>query len=47
LHTGASMLSPAPVVPEERRIPDGEWMQEHAHLARLRGLATIPLALFA
>src|SRR5215471_16862219 len=27
-HTGSSMLSPAPVLPEERRTRDGERMQE-------------------
>ena len=47
LHTGTSMLSAAPVAPEQGRRTDDERMQEHAHLARLRSRAAIPLALLA
>jgi hypothetical protein len=45
LDTGAPMLSPAPIPPEERRIPNHERMQEHTHLARLFGGAALPLTL--
>ena len=45
LHTHSSMLSPAPVTPEQRLIPDGEWMQQHADLAWFRGGIAIPLTL--
>jgi hypothetical protein len=31
LETGAPMLSPAPIAPEERPIPNHERMQEYAH----------------
>ena len=41
------MLSPAPVPPEKRRIPDGQWMQQHADLAWFPGGAALPLALRA
>ena len=45
LHTGTSMFSPAPVSPEKRRIPDGQWMQQHADLAWFLGGAALPLTL--
>jgi hypothetical protein len=45
--TGTSMLSSAPVLPEKRLPSDSERMQQDAHLARLRGCATLPLTLFA
>src|SRR5258708_20480625 len=44
--TGTSMLSSAPVLPEKRLPSDSERMQQDAHLARLRGCATLPLTLF-
>lgn len=47
LHTRAPMNSSTPVSPEERPIPDDEWMEENTHLARLRSLAAIPLTLSA
>lgn len=47
MHAGPSMNAPAPVAPEQRLFPDAERMQQHAHLARLRGLGAIPLTLFA
>ena len=47
LHACPSMLPSTPVTPEERPIPDDEWMQENTHLARLRGFAAIPLTLLA
>lgn len=47
LHAGPSMNPPTPVSPEQRLSPDAEGMQQHTHLARLRGLAAIPLTLFA
>lgn len=39
--------SPRPVLPEQRRLPDHERMQEETHLARLVRFAAIPLALLA
>ena len=47
MHTSASMNSSAPVSPQERSISNHEWMQEDAHLAWLRGVVAIPLALVA
>jgi hypothetical protein len=47
LYASASVFSPAPVTPEQRLIPDGEWMQQHADLARFRGGVAIPLTLVA
>jgi hypothetical protein len=47
LHTRAPMNSSTPVSPEERSISNHEWMQEDAHLAWLRGVVAIPLALIA
>ncbi len=47
LHTGSPMLSPAPVIPEERLPPDGEGMEEYTDLARLCCGSAIPLALLA
>ncbi len=46
-HTGAPVLSPAPVAPEQRCRSDDERMQKHTHLARLSGSAAIPLTLVA
>lgn len=40
-----SVMQTTPVIPEERLISNHEWMQQHAHLARLFGGAPIPLAL--
>jgi len=40
-----SMRPATPISPEERPIPDDEWMQEHTHLTRLFGRAAIPLTL--
>jgi hypothetical protein len=45
LHTHSSMLSPAPVTPEEGGRADDERVEQHAHLARLGGGTAIPLAL--
>ena len=45
VHTSAPMNSSTPISPEERSIPYGEWMQEHADLARLGRRTPIPLAL--
>ena len=42
---GPSMVPTTPVPPEQRFRPDDEWMQQHAHLARLGGGAALPLAL--
>jgi hypothetical protein len=47
LPTGAPVLSAAPISPEHRSGTHPERMQEHTHLARLRGSAAIPLALLA
>ncbi|WP_220202030.1 hypothetical protein [Reticulibacter mediterranei] len=47
LYARAPMHATAPVLPEERFTPDAERMQEHTHLARLRGLGAIPLTLVA
>src|SRR5258706_136980 len=45
LHARSAMEPPAPVLPEERSRPDGEGMQQHAHLTRLFGGAALPLTL--
>ncbi len=47
VHARPPMIPTAPVIPEERRIPDNERMQEDAHLARLLGGAALPLTLLA
>ncbi len=47
LHAGAPVLSAAGVAPEQRCGTHPERMQQHTHLARLRGSATIPLTLLA
>jgi hypothetical protein len=47
LDTGAPMLSPAPIPPEERCGTHPEWMQQHTHLARLFGGVALPLTLLA
>ena len=47
LETGTPMLSPAPIPPEKRLIPNPERMQEHAHLAWFLGDTALPLALLA
>ena len=47
LHARPSVLSSAPVAPEQRRRPDDEGMQQHTHLARFGGRAAIPLTLLA
>ena len=47
LQTGASVFSATPILPKKRLLPDCERMQKETDLARLRGLAAIPLALLA
>jgi len=47
LDAGSPMNPSTPVVPSDRLWPDGQWMQQHAHLAWLLGFAPIPLALLA
>ena len=47
LHTRPPMLPAAPILPEDGFRPDDQWMQQHAHLARLRSGVPLPLALFA
>ena len=47
LQTGTPMDSPAGVAPEQRSRPHRQRMQQHAHLPRLCGGGTIPLALLA
>jgi len=47
LLTSAPVLSAAPISPEQRRGTHRQRMQQHTHLARLRGSAAIPLALLA
>ena len=47
LDTGTPVLSAAPISPEQRCGTHPERMQQHADLARLRGRAALPLALFA
>ena len=47
LHTRPPMLPTAPILPEDGERPDDQWMQQHAHLARLRSGVPLPLALFA
>ena len=41
------MKPPTPILPEQGSGPNRERMEQHTHLARLRGRATIPLALLA
>jgi hypothetical protein len=45
LHARPPIGPPTPVTPEKRRIPDSQWMRQHAHLAWLPGSAALPLAL--
>jgi len=45
LHARPPMNSSTPVTPEKRFTPDGERMQQDAHLARLLRGASLPLAL--
>ena len=47
LHTGTSMLSPAPVTPEEGGVANDERAQQHTHLARFASGFAIPLTLLA
>ncbi len=47
LHTGATVLSAAPIPPQHRCGTDDERMQEHADLARFLRGTTLPLALLA
>ena len=47
LHTGAPIRSAAPISPEQRSATHWKRMQQHAHLARFRGRAAIPLTLLA
>src|SRR5258706_335931 len=44
-HAHASMKSPTPIPPQQRSRPDEQWMQQHAHLARLRSGVPLPLTL--
>ena len=39
------MCSATPILPEERLLPNIEWMQQHADLARFCRRLAIPLAL--
>lgn len=45
LYADPPVMPTTPVIPEERLISNHEWMQEHAHLARLFGGAALPLTL--
>lgn len=45
--TGTSMLSAAPISPEERLTANHERMQKHTHLARLCRSVAVPLTLIA
>ena len=45
LHTGAPMLSPAPILPEQRRGTNLERMEQDTDATRLRGCFPIPLTL--
>ena len=47
LHAGTTMRSAAPILPQERSRTNLEGMQQQAHLAGLRGVAALPLALLA
>ena len=47
LPTGAPVLPPAPISPEQRCGTHPERMQKYTHLARLCGSAAIPLTLLA
>ena len=46
LDTGTPMFSAGPISPEQWCRTDAKRMQQHADLARLRGVAAQPLALF-
>jgi hypothetical protein len=45
LHTGAPMLSSAPILPEQRRETNLERMKQDTDATRLRGCFSIPLTL--
>src|SRR5947209_2147418 len=45
LDARTSMEATTPVTPSNGLRSDDQWMQQHAHLARLLGGATLPLAL--
>ena len=47
LHTGASMLSPAPVTPEQGSRANDERVEQHTHLTRFASGFAIPLTLLA
>ena len=47
LHTRASMLPTAPVLPEQGSRTDEERVQQHAHSTGLGGSPPMPLTLFA
>src|SRR5437868_1372569 len=47
LYARPSMVATIPVMPEQRSRPNDEGMQQHAHLARLRGGSALPLTLLA
>jgi hypothetical protein len=42
-----SVVPTPPVTPEHGVRPNGQWMQQHTHLARLLGGAALPLTLLA
>src|SRR5216684_7290122 len=44
-HTGAPMLSPAPIPPEQRRGTNPERMEQYTDPTRLRGCFPVPLTL--
>jgi len=46
-HTGASMRSPAPILPEQWRGTDPQRMEQETDPARLRGGFPVPLTLHA
>ena len=45
LDAGSSVAPTTPVTPEKWRIPDSQWMQQDADLARLLGGFALPLTL--
>ncbi len=45
MHAHSPMKSPTPILPEERSRTDDQWMQQHAHLARLSSSVPLPLTL--
>jgi len=47
LDARASVVPTNPVTPKDGLWTNDQWMQQHAHLARFRGGAAIPLTLLA